>query len=1288
MKATLTLIGVTTFLACLSLPAQDKLLPPGDHMRTLAVDGRQRSYLLHVPPGAAAGQALPLVIMLHGGGGTADNAAKETGWSAKADEAGFLVAYPNATPADPGEPAAFRGNPQTWNDGSGRFKKEGGEPDDVAFISAMIDDIGAQTALDRKRVFVAGFSNGASMAFAVGAGLPDRVTAIAPVAGACWLAELKLKRGVPLCYITGAADPLNPLSGGPLRLGLGGRDKPPVQDSILKWVKAVGAPVEPTETRETNGIRTLRYGPGRDGAGVVFITIEGQGHVWPGGRNLLPETLVGQATGKLKAVDVIWDFFSAQTPPPGSGSPNTEGGLHHGDHTRTVKVGNLQRRYLVHVPPGYDAAKATPVVIAFHGGGGNPASMVRLSGLNAKSDAAGFIVAYPYGTGRLENQFLTFNAGGCCGYAMENKIDDVGFTRALIDDLATVVTLDTNRVFATGLSNGGIMAHYLASELSDRIAAIAPVGGPLMMDACRPRRAVSVMHFHGTGDEFAPFKGGFGKGAAGGKGVTDFKSVDFTIKNWVKANSCDARPEIVPLPDKADDGMRVTRKTWSGGKDGSEVVLIEIEGGGHTWPGREPPVAMLGKSTMDISANDLMWEFFQAHPLKPSVAPPPAADNAPGRLKTLPDSDATRDAAGTGQMFEAIHVPGFTDFREGLNGFALGDFDRNGYLDILTVTTEPFALDGRSGDETNAVKRTRDPKDKLRLLLNFGGFRLQSQAVTLTGSAATPDDLSQGWRGGQVPALADFNGDGLLDVFITRQAPMSNGKIREGFKPIGCSLFLSDGRFDRFRDGSLEYGALNELAYNRQVSLGDVNRDGFLDIALGADNVVSAFEGLPKSVLYVFQPKDGEFEGGKFKDIGGTDLVPDFGGFHHDSARDKAGPNLALRDMDNDGDLDLLQSTHVLINGRFRHGLPYSPGEYRQGVFTWRNLLKETGEFRFEKSAGNGLAVAARLRFDEKQQRFVPAGEARAPGLAYLLFGDVDNDGLYDVIAVDGSDATFTPKTEDVGGRFWLNKGGFRFEEATARCGLASLNNRYADWYEFFEASVSPALLQENELQAFRVSQPGLEPVRAIDLRPYHADVIFADFNNDTWLDFVIPDRREPKAIETRCLLFMNQGNGVFKPVPTTVSGLNGSGICGEAADLNNDGLVDLLIAADPDNSGIASDLRRYESMVFLNTGLHGGRTNHWLRLRFSGITHARLLGARIEVLEPGSTKRLGTRGIYSNHSYKSGSPMEAHFGLGITSHVDVSVHLPGGEHFTVKNVQGDRYLDLNVPERAVREVL
>ena len=303
-----------------------------------------------------------------------------------------------------------------------------------------------------------------------------------------------------------------------------------------------------------------------------------------------------------------------------------------GEVTRTIAFSDLQRRYLVHVPKKYVAANPTPVVIVFHGGGGNPESMVRLTGMNAKSDEAGFIVVYPYGTGRLADNLLTFNGGGCCGYAMENKIDDVGFTRAMLDDLATVANVDTNRVFATGLSNGGIMSHYVASELSDRIAAIAPVGGPLMMDAPNAKRAVPVMHFHGTNDEFAPFKGGFGKGPLGRAGITEFRSVEHTIQSWIKANGCKTEPEVVALPDKAADGMKCIRKTWSGGKDGSEVVLIEIENGGHTWPGNEPVVAKLGPSTKDISANDLMWEFFQKHPMNPAVS----AKVEPSSLVTAP----------------------------------------------------------------------------------------------------------------------------------------------------------------------------------------------------------------------------------------------------------------------------------------------------------------------------------------------------------------------------------------------------------------------------------------------------------------------------------------------------------------------------------------------------------------------------------------------------------------------------------------------------------------------------
>jgi polyhydroxybutyrate depolymerase len=122
---------------------------------------------------------------------------------------------------------------------------------------------------------------------------------------------------------------------------------------------------------------------------------------------------------------------------------------------------------------------------------------------------------------------------------------------------------------------------------------------------------VPLLHFHGTNDEFIPFGGG--KGA---KSTSEFYSVDHSIKAWVKANGCCEEPTIEELPDKANDGTKVLKKTYSGGKDGAEVVLVVIEGGGHTWPGRQLPERSLGKATANVSANDLMWEFFQKRPMK------------------------------------------------------------------------------------------------------------------------------------------------------------------------------------------------------------------------------------------------------------------------------------------------------------------------------------------------------------------------------------------------------------------------------------------------------------------------------------------------------------------------------------------------------------------------------------------------------------------------------------------------------------------------------------------------
>lgn len=280
-----------------------------------------------------------------------------------------------------------------------------------------------------------------------------------------------------------------------------------------------------------------------------------------------------------------------------------------GDHTRTLTIGEQKRTYLVHIPKSYDGKKPTPVVLALHGAGMNGSMMVWFSGLNKKSDDAGFIVVYPSGTGA--GPFLTWNAGGLRGKMAEGRADDVAFIGKLLDDLGSVLKVDDRRIYACGMSNGGMMCYRLAAELSDRITAIAPVAGTIAIDESKPRRPVPVIHFHGAKDSIVPFEVAKGKAPS----FLKLKGVEDSIQTWVKLNGCEEQAKVETIS-KAGDEMKVTRKIYASGKEGAEVVLVVIDEGGHTWPGQQPPVSFVGKSARNISANDLMWEFFQRHKRK------------------------------------------------------------------------------------------------------------------------------------------------------------------------------------------------------------------------------------------------------------------------------------------------------------------------------------------------------------------------------------------------------------------------------------------------------------------------------------------------------------------------------------------------------------------------------------------------------------------------------------------------------------------------------------------------
>jgi polyhydroxybutyrate depolymerase len=282
-----------------------------------------------------------------------------------------------------------------------------------------------------------------------------------------------------------------------------------------------------------------------------------------------------------------------------------------GDHERLLYVGEGHRSYTVHVPPGYDSRKPVAVVLALHGAGTNGYMMSVYSGLSEKADQSGFVVVYPNGTGTM-GTLLTWNSGGMRRASSVSTADDVGYIGKVLDDVESCLAVDAKRVYAAGMSNGAMMCYRLAAEMSDRIAAIAPVAGTIAIDNYHPKRPVPVIHFHGTVDRLVAFDGP-ANGAAKSFG---FKSVPETMRIVAACNGCASEPEITELPDKAHDGTRVTRKVFAAKESGAEAVFYVIEGGGHTWPGQQPPIRFLGKSTKQISANDLIWDFFQKHPMK------------------------------------------------------------------------------------------------------------------------------------------------------------------------------------------------------------------------------------------------------------------------------------------------------------------------------------------------------------------------------------------------------------------------------------------------------------------------------------------------------------------------------------------------------------------------------------------------------------------------------------------------------------------------------------------------
>lgn len=273
-----------------------------------------------------------------------------------------------------------------------------------------------------------------------------------------------------------------------------------------------------------------------------------------------------------------------------------------GRHDLRVQTTGLPRSSLLVVPDTYDPARGAPLVLNFHGFSSAGWQQEILTGMTSQAAPRGVIVAYPDGI------VTSWNAGDCCGTAWVDAVDDVGFVRTLIDRVAQEWCVDPRRIYATGFSNGGFLSHRLACELSDRIAAIAPVSGVIGVEpaTCVPPRAVPVLHIHGTSDPLVPYGGGTPVIPQLGVGLV-FRSVADSMTHWRSRNACSGTP--VGFFANGDTSC----VEWPDCSGGVRTALCTVDAGGHTWPSGLP--IPMGKTTRDLDATAAILDFFLSQPM-------------------------------------------------------------------------------------------------------------------------------------------------------------------------------------------------------------------------------------------------------------------------------------------------------------------------------------------------------------------------------------------------------------------------------------------------------------------------------------------------------------------------------------------------------------------------------------------------------------------------------------------------------------------------------------------------
>lgn len=309
--------------------------------------------------------------------------------------------------------------------------------------------------------------------------------------------------------------------------------------------------------------------------------------------------------------------------------------------------GGIQRNYILYVPANYSASQAVPLLFNFHGYTSNATQQMWYGDFRPIADTAGFIIVHPEGTVDASgNTHFNVGWGG-------SSVDDVSFTSALIDELAASYSLDQNRIYSTGMSNGGFMSFKLACELSDRIAAIGSVTGSMTLgspNGCNPTHPVPVMQIHGTADATVDYNG-----------TVFSEPVSSVLDFWKNFNNCDPTATIENMPNTSTtDGTTVERFTFSNGDDCAEVIHYKITNGSHTWAGTAFSSA---GTNYDINASKEVWKFVSQYDINGKIDCTTNAveDGNQAKLSVYPNPTSSQfsiDGLNQESSFELISVLG------------------------------------------------------------------------------------------------------------------------------------------------------------------------------------------------------------------------------------------------------------------------------------------------------------------------------------------------------------------------------------------------------------------------------------------------------------------------------------------------------------------------------------------------------------------------------------------------------------------------------------------------------